>query len=278
LASYSYSNWNYGTTNNAAGTSLNWGMPNLFPEANNLSINGVYYRYTPIKNTADDMLVHVQNEDAINGGYIFKETDDWSGRPGGTPINKVIGLPNIPQELWGDGSIEVEGTGTVQDASVVYSYKYDNTCVTPLSDPSCPGYAEALLGTINSIPEPVVYNALDDENVKDVLDNKTELKESEEEEISDEEEEEIDLDELLSEIDSKIMLAQTIAQNQLMKAMTLTVNVDSYYAKKIKGGVYKETVSLKDKHLPDNKRGARLGLAQQVKHTKMVDMQYNKGE
>ncbi len=63
---------------------------------------------------------------------------------------------------------------------------------------------------------------------------RTELKESEEEEISDEEEEEIDLDELLSEIDSKIMLAQTIAQNQLMKAMTLTVNVDSYYAKRLR--------------------------------------------
>ena len=43
-------------------------MPDLFPEANNLSINGVYYRYTPIKNTEDAMKVHVQNEDAVNGG------------------------------------------------------------------------------------------------------------------------------------------------------------------------------------------------------------------
>ena len=60
-----------------------------------------------------------------------------------------------------------------------------------------------------------------------------------------------------------------------MKAMTLSVNVQSYYDNKIKGGVYKETVSLKDKHLPDNKKGKRLGLAQQVLHNEMVEMQYN---
>jgi hypothetical protein len=59
-----------------------------------------------------------------------------------------------------------------------------------------------------------------------------------------------------------------------MKAMTLSVNVQSYYDKKIQGGVYKETISLKDKHLPDNKRGKRLGLAQQVLHDEMVSSQY----
>jgi len=277
-ASCSYSNWNYGTTGNAAGLGLNWAMPNLFPEANNLSVNGVFYQYTPIKNTADDMKVHVQNEDAINGGYIFRETDDWSGRPGGTPINKVIGVANIPQELWGDGSIAIEGIGTVEDASVIYSYKYDNTCVTPLADPSCPGYAEALLSTINSIPTPVVYDALDDENVQDALNNKTEIKEEDTEEKSEEEEEEIDLENLLSEIDTIVMSATALAQNQLMKAMTLSVNVDSYYNKKIQGGVYKETQSLVDTQLPDNNRGKRMGLAQQVLHTEMVNMQYLEGE
>jgi len=249
-------------------------MPDLFPEANNLSVNGVFYQYTPIKKTEDDMKVHVQNEDAVNGGYIFRETDDWSGLPGGVPIAKVIGVPNVPQELWGDGSIEVEGTGSVVDTSVIYSYKFDDSCITPLSDPSCPGYNEALLSTINNIPVAEAYDALGDENVKDVLDDKADLDEEELEE-KEEEEEEIDLENILSEIDLSVMSAQTVAQNHLLKAMTLSVNVESYYAKKIQGGVYKETLSLEDKKLPDNKRGARLGLAQQQKHNEMVKMQYD---
>jgi len=274
-ASCSYSNWTYGTTGNAAANGSSWGMPDLFPEANNLSVNGVYYQYTPIKNTEDDMKVHVQNEDAVNGGYIFRETDDWSGRPGGTPINKVIGVPNVPQEYWGDGSIEVEGTGSVVDASVVYSYKFDDSCITALSDPSCPGYNDALLSTLKGIPTAEAYDAMDDDNVKNALSSKTELKDDDTDEVSeDEEEEEIDIENLLSEIDNSIMAAQTVAQNHLMKAMTLSVNVQSYYDKKIQGGVYKETISLKDKHLPDNKRGKRLGLAQQVLHDEMVSSQY----
>ena len=250
-------------------------MPDLFPEANNLSVNGVFYQYTPVKKTEDDMKVHVQNEDAVNGGYIFRETDDWSGRPGGTPINKVIGVPNVPQKYWGKGSIDVEGTGSVIDTSVIYSYKFDDSCITPLSDPSCPGYNEAMLSTINKIPVAEVYDALGDENVKDVLDDKADLDEEELEEKEEEEEEEIDLENILSEIDISVMSAQTVAQNHLLKAMTLSVNIESYYAKNIQGGVYKETLSLEDKKLPDNKRGARLGLAQQQKHNEMVEMQYN---
>ena len=249
-------------------------MPDLFPTANNLSVNAVSYQYTPIKVKEDAMKVHVQNEDAVNGGYIFRETDDWSGRQGGTPISKVIGVANVPQELWGTGSIEVEGTGSVIDTSVIYSYKFDDSCITPLSDPSCPGYNAALMSTINKIPVAEVYDALGDENVKDVLDDKADLDEEELEE-KEEEEEEIDLESILSEIDISVMSAQTVAQNHLLKAMTLSVNVESYYAKQIQGGVYKETLSLEDKKLPDNKRGARLGLAQQQKHNEMVEMQYN---
>ena len=165
----------------------------------------------------------------------------------------------------------------MEDASVVYSYRYYDTFITPMSDPSCPGYNDALLDIVDNIQEPEAYDAMEDSNVKEALNNKTEVKESEEEEESSEEEE-VDIEVLLSEIDNTVMSAQMTAQNQLMKAMTLSVNVQSYYNKKIKGGVYKETQVMKDKHLPDNKRGARMGLAQQVKHNEMVDSQYNRGE
>ena len=80
LHSYSYSETEYGTTNNAAATSLDWVMRNVLPDVGNLEINGVYYQYTPNKVTADDMKVHVQNENIDGTGYIFRETDDFSPR------------------------------------------------------------------------------------------------------------------------------------------------------------------------------------------------------
>lgn len=275
--SYSYSEVEYGTTNNAAATSLDWVMRNVLPDVGNLEINGVYYQYTPNKVTADDMKVHVQNENIDGTGYIFRETDDWSGLPGGFPINKVIGVDNIPKALWGDGSIEVEGTGTVTDASVVYSYKFDDSCVSPLSDPSCPGYNDALNSALANIVEPVAYDVMGDENVKDVLNNKTEVKEEEDDE-NDEQEEEERLEKVLSEIDIDLLDANTIAQNHLMQALSLTANITPYYDLKIQGGTYKETTVLKDSTLPDNKKGARVGLAQQLLHNEMVEMQYNKEE
>jgi hypothetical protein len=41
------------------------------------------------------------------------------------------------------------------------------------------------------------------------------------------------------------------------------------------GGVYEETTTLKDSQLPENPRGLRNGLAQQLLHEQMVGEQYN---
>ena len=132
---YSYSNYYFGSTNNAVGTQNTWDMTNVLPDLYNLKVNGVYYTYTPVKEQQDAMKVHVSNLNP-NGGYTFRETDDWSGKPGGIPIIKTIGLDYIPRELWGDGSIEVEGTGSVTDARVVYSYRYEEGCANPLDKPT----------------------------------------------------------------------------------------------------------------------------------------------
>jgi len=268
--SYSYSEFEYGTTNNVADNRLNWVMKNVLPDASNLSVNGVFYQYTPVKVKEDAMKVHVQNENALGSGYIFRETDDWTNQVGGIPINKVVGVANIPEAAWGDGSIEVEGTGSVIDTRVIYSYQYDNTCANPIDDPTCPGYNDAIQSVLNSISEPVPYDTTSD--VKLVLDEKVELEEEEEEQDEDR------LEKALSAVDVGVLDANTIAQDNLLLSLTAGVSVQSYYDKRIQGGVYEDTVDMSTVQMPDNKSGARVSLAQQIKHNEMVDMQYKLGE
>ena len=274
-ATNAHSEYLYGITGNMAGAGHTWGM-NIGPSnTRGLRINGVYYQYTPVKNTEDDMLVHVRNK-RIGGGYIFSETDDWSGLPGGTPITKGFNIDNLPIELWGDGSIDVEGTGSVVDANVVYSYKYNNDCLTPMSDPSCPGYTDAVLGMMNNTTVEA-YDPMGDENIANVMDDKADIEDDE----PDQEEEDEDkdrLEKILSSVDDSILSANVVSQNLLMFAMSRNSNMNSYYDKKLAGGVYKETIVLDGGNLPDNKKGARAGLAQQLLHTKMVGMQYETKE
>ena len=115
-------------------------MTHILPEYAGLEVNGLVYQYTAVKDPESDMIVYVQNEYADGNGYIFRNADDWSGIPGNT-INKSFVFPNLAAELWGPGSIEIEGDGSVEDPSVVYTYKYD-TCYDPQTNPDCPGYEE----------------------------------------------------------------------------------------------------------------------------------------
>jgi len=269
-----HSEYLYGITGNMAGAGHTWGMSNIGPSNNRgLRINGVYYQYTPVKNTEDDMLVHVRNK-RIGGGYIFSETDDWSGLPGGIPITKGFTVDNLPIELWGDGSISVEGTGSVTDANVVYSYKYNNDCLSPLSDPSCPGYMDAVLAMADDY-DVTGYNPLDDKNITSTLEEQAEADKIEEEE---EQEDSGKLERILSSVDNSILASNILAQDLLMSAMTRSVAIDPYYEKKLSGGEYKEKIVLIGGELPDNKRGARVNLSQQLLHTEMVGMQYNQKE
>jgi len=272
MASQVHSEYLYGITGNMAGTGHTWGM-NIGPSNNRgLRINGVYYQYTPVKNTEDDMLVHIRNK-RVGGGYIFSETDDWSGLPGGIPITKGFSIDNSPIELWGDGSIDVEGNGSVVDANVIYSYKYNNDCLTPMSDPSCPGYTDAVLGMMGETTVEY-YDPSGDENIQDVLDEKADLEEDSEEEEEDKEM----LEKILSSVDDSVLSANIVSQNLLMFALTNSVSMNTYYDKKLAGGTYKETVVLDGGNLPDNKKGARVGLAQQLLHTQLVNMQYEPKE
>jgi hypothetical protein len=275
--SYSFSfseSLEYGTTNNAASGGLSWDMIDVLPVPGGLMINGIIYQYTIEKDPADAAKVHVQNEDPINGGYIVRETDDWTNLPGNT-INKLIRLPNIPMEYFGTGSIELEGKGTIKDPTVVYSYKLD-PCFITLSDPSCPGYMEALYRWMKEnglLPDDAtIDDPYFNEFVQATLEREVEL--DEEDARKEEEKEEDEEIEKLNAGASVEALADPAAQAAMMQAMATIPNFDQYYEVSIQGGVYEETLVLEDTELPDNASAMR-NLAQDTLHRSMVRSQYD---
>ena len=249
-------------------------MQTLLPQQAGLTVNGVIYQYTTVKNTEDDMLVHVQNEDAQGPGYIFRETDDWSGKPGNT-INKLVQVGNIPLQRWGNGSIEVEGEGSVTDPLVIYNYQYD-PCFDPQSDPSCPGYkAEVLLDILD--PLQYVKDPLDDELIKEELDKKVEKDDDEEEEedreaMFEKMEKLSELEKVLGTITSILIDAQ--AQQKHSELMAMNYIPPQYY-NVLDGKNYQDAISYPVSQLPDG-ASRRVGLAQELLHQEMVNSQYKK--
>lgn len=262
----------YGATGNAASTSLGWGMGSVLPDAAGIDINGLFYRYTTVKNPEDDMKVHVGNLNANGDGYIFRETDDWSGVPSNT-IVKSFSLGNIPAANWGAGSIDVEGKGSVKDAVVIYNYRVDR-CYDPQSDPSCAGYVKP----IPVIPVVDVYDALEDDAVVETL----EVDEFQYDEdgnliLSEEEEEEETRIEMgLTASANALTLFKTQGQDDIILAINQQTNIAMYYNASINGGVYADAAGLADSKISDNKKALRNNLAQQILHEQMIDMQYNK--
>jgi hypothetical protein len=266
----------HGTTGNAASNGHNWSMSDVLPTPPGLEINGVIYNYIIQKNVNDSVNVHVQNENADGTGYIFRETDQWkAGSLGGTEIRKAVPvIPGIGRDLWGDGSIEVEGPGSVEDANVIYTYKVD-PCYDPQFNPGCPGYVPDLPDPFN-VDE--LYSLLN-ESIE-LADNETDLdiyddeEESSEEDEEDEEREKMRLEAALSAVDNSEMFANAFAQAQILAAMNNAIQMSNYYAGNVPGGEYKDSQVLIDKKIDDNKKGLRNGLAQQLLHEEMVSMQY----
>ena len=272
-SSYSYSEEIFGTTQNAAAQALQWTMTEVLPQQAGLTVSNVIYTYTSVKKIEDDMLVHVQNQNAQAPGLIFRETDDWSGIPGNT-INKVVPVQNIPLELWGDGSIEVEGVGQVTDASVFYSFQYE-PCFDPQSDPTCPGYKDPFDMMMEEVK---VFDPMDDTFIQDELDRKAVMDEEDEEDrqrrkIMAEGKREDNLERTLSIVNTALMTTE--AQLKAAELMAMNFIPQTYY-QAIPDTKYEETVVLKGGEIPDNKRGRRVGLAQQLLHEEMVSSQYEK--
>jgi hypothetical protein len=229
-----------------------------------LDINAVIYQYTAEKAISDDMVVSIQNRHATESGYIFREVDDWSGLPGNT-IVKAVPVPNIPINLWGDGEIEIKGDGKVVHPVVIYNWRRQDIEPEPY---------------IPEIPEVEIYDAMSDDVALGALEpTDSDLYEDNDENTDadkDEEEPKEEEENRFSQAQDAMATAMQASQQTALQALVNTVNLTQYYSVAIVGGTYKETVQINDSEIPYSKRGLRNGLAQQLLHTQMVDMQYNR--
>ena len=251
-------------------TTPTWNMADVLPPEAGLTVENLSYGYTVEKEVADDMSVTIQNQNIAGTETLFSETDDWSGIPGNT-IRKTVPVPSIPGASLGEGSIKVVGNGTVTDPSLVYSYKFD-LCYTPLNDPSCPGYDDAMLEYLRGLGVLDASETLEDmyenELVQDVLDREVD---KDEEDLKAEQKEESDKERarrIASEIE-----ALGAGQVQMLSDLNNMTSFDSYYTVSISGGTYNDTVQLDTKSLSDNRR-ALSSLASDAKFDDMVRSQY----
>ncbi len=235
-----------------------------------MDISGVIYSYTPIKEVEDDFTVTVQNE-KVGGGYVFQDTEDWSGGPG-IKIQKLVPLPYTPISQFGKGSIETTGKGSVENASVLYMYRFD-ACYNPQNDPNCSGYVQPL----PVIPVIEIYDALEDDAVKGANEETdSDLYDKEEEETKETDKDEEDEDRLeiaLAASSNALTIANTISQGVLVQAMNIATNINSYYTAQIPSTVYEDTVDLQGGVIVDNKKAFR-SLAQDNLMDEMIQEQY----
>ena len=218
------------------------------------------------------MLVSVQNKNAVDTGYIFRSQDDWSGKPGNS-ITKVVPVENIPSKYWGDGSITVDGNGQVANASVVYKYRYD-TCFNPLSSPSCPGYAQAMLDALAlKAAEPI--DPLSNQYVKDALQSKPLPEEEKKVQVDTKSKKNEKESTEKKAIMNAVLSAEDIAKSAKFEMMNNIPGFDAYSIN-IAGGVYNDVIRFPEKKLPDSKKARSLGLAQERLHKAMVDSQYDR--
>jgi len=240
-------------------------MTNVLPEYTGLTVNSVIYQYSAVKETEDDMTVAVQNENAQGPGYIFREVDDWSGQPSNT-IYRVVPVGQVPLELWGDGSIEVEGDGVVEDARVVYNYQYVPSDAPP---------------EIPDLPDPPRVED-SEEYLQSERDRKANLRAQQEEEerrereaIEEaEEKKKLQLQELESLLGTLVLNDLQGPSEVLHNQMVALNYLSPVYQSVLVDPGYEDSVTLSDAELPDNMNARRMNLAQDGLHQEMVNSQY----
>ena len=243
-------------------------MQNVLPQQAGLTISHIVYEYSVEKEAQDAMLVHVSNENAINGGYIFRSTDDWTGQPSNT-VKKIKPASQLPIQYWGDGSIQTEGFGTVLNSSVKYNWRYE-PCFDPQSDPTCPGYRIPYdLDSILAAPA----DPLEEQYVQEQLERQAQLDEEDEAQRKERlEKTKSDMEKLLGGINTKLM--SDLAQLQESAYFSVNLFPTSYY-NPLQGGTYEDALQLIDAELPDNKEGRRVNYTQQKLHEEMIQSQYD---
>jgi len=251
-------------------------MNTLLPAQNNLTVEGVFHKYTITKETSMDASVSITNKKVGGDGYIYEYVDNWNKLPSGTKI-QYDPMASTLGTLFGDGEIKVTGNGSLSDVLILYQYKYD-PCDTPLNDPTCPNYKDAvyqylldndLLGGAN-VDDPY-YN----EWVQIGLDEQAELEETETEEIEEEEEnEEMSVKEILSVVGAAEKIADPVEQSKMLQELAAVGKLELYYNRDINGGTYNDVLKINGGEFKDNVKAYR-SLSQDSVHRKMVRSQYD---
>ena len=128
-------------------------------------------------------------------------------------------------------------------------------------------------------PEIEIYDATQDEYVSlneeerllvDENEEQVDREKEEDEEEAEEKKRKYRLEKVMSVIDATALFNENLRIQQINDATQMT----PYYSKH-KRRQYKDTIVLVDKKLEDSKAGLRNGLAQQILHEQMIDMQYD---
>jgi hypothetical protein len=251
-------------------------MNNLLPAQNNLTIEGVFHKYTITKDATTDSTVSITNEKVGGDGYVYEYVDDWNNLPSGTKI-KYDPMASTLGTLFGDGEIKVTGDGSLSDVIILYHYKFD-PCDTPLNDPSCPNYKDAVYQYLldndllsgGNVDDPY-YN----EWVQIGLDEQAELEELEVEEAEAEEKsEDLTVEEILSVRGVTEKIADPVQQLAMLQQLISVGKLELYLNLDIDGGVYEDVLKIDGGEIKDNVRAYR-SLAQDSVHRSMVRSQYD---
>ena len=233
------------STPNVVASGRTWNMQNILPAETGLVVNGIAWRYSVDKNAADAFQVNIE-QNSIAGSRLFTFTDNWTGLPGN---NITRGAPlNLLGENMASGALTTDGFGTVSNESIVYTYQYD----------SC---AEPTLGCPNFVPSAPTVEVPSYE-----LENAT---------LRDEDQEDLERRQMMQKQTERAREAGSNAVAQATLAaqfFALDIVPTSYYVA-LEGGDIQDSF-LPGKDISDNKRGRRMGFAQQRLHSEMVNAQY----
>jgi hypothetical protein len=241
-------------------------MKEVLPQYTGLTVGGVNYTYTAVKNPKDPLAVTVENLNATGSGYVFRSRDDWSGLPGNT-ITRTVPTDNIPINLWGPGQIKLEGVGSVTDPSVRYIYRYDTCKFTPVTDTSCANYKPPQ--PTLSLPEaemPVEW--------KNTSITQTPEEQERDRKFLQENAGFRAATKPPSRGTNALINAQAVSLSAALDALNNPAGF-ALYSAKIPGGTYAETVVLKDRVLLDSRNSRRFNQSQQQLHEAMVNLQFN---
>jgi hypothetical protein len=153
------------------------------------------------------------------------------------------------------------GIGEVQDPVVLYSYRFDPSRMQSSQE----AYDFGTVSTYDALSDPYVLNAIEPTD--------PELYEDKLEKGKDEEEDDGRLEKALAASENALTIGHSMTQSAILQSMNVATNLNTYYAAVLQGGKYQETLVLKDKNIPDNRRALR-SLGQQKLHTEMVEEQY----